>query len=117
MLTYPFLYMIALFLATGQLFTIPIMLFWYFVDPEILVEGERENGELIPRDNYSMVYAETDAITALLFLDMRYLYKGKDSFTISVENFLVHYISSLTLIAISPLLFPIMSTWLGVSLF
>ena len=78
MLTYPYIYFISLYLAPAQLWTIPIMMFWYFVDPEIIVEGERANGELIPRsDNYAQIYAESDAITGLLYFDMRYLYKGK----------------------------------------
>ena len=37
MLTYPYIYLISLYLAPSQLVTIPLMLFWYFVDPEILV--------------------------------------------------------------------------------
>ena len=50
------------------------MMFWYFIDPKILVAGKREDGSAIPADNYAMIYAEADAISALLFLDMRYLY-------------------------------------------
>ena len=117
MLAYPYLFFIALMLAPAQLYTIPIMLFWYFIDPEILVDGVRANGEQIPRQNYSVIYAETDAITGLLFLDMRYLYKGKESFIISVSNYLVHWISSLTLLLLSPLLMGPMLIWLFISTF
>ena len=117
LLAYPYLYFISLYLAPSHLVTIPILLFWYFVDPEILVKAERANGELVPQDNYSRIYAETDAITGLLFLDMRYLYKGKESFKISVSNFIVHWITSLTLIILSPLLVIPMFFWLISSVF
>jgi len=49
------------------------MIFWYLIDPEILVD-KTVDGVQLPRDNYAYIYAESDAITSLLFLDMRYLY-------------------------------------------
>jgi len=48
-----------------QLNTIPIMLFWYLIDPYIFIKGERKDGTAIPADNYAMTYAEADAINAL----------------------------------------------------
>jgi hypothetical protein len=92
------------------------MIFWYLIDPAILVEKVVDDIQ-IPRDNYAYIYAESDAITALLFLDMRYLYKGKESFQISLTNFAVHWVTSLILIVTSPLsVFP-MLMWLSIAAF
>lgn len=64
-----------------------------------------------------MIYAESDAISSLLFLDMRYLYKGKESFTISITNMAVHWVTSLVIIVTSPIMVMPMSIWLGISFF
>lgn len=64
-----------------------------------------------------MIYAESDAISSLLFLDMRYLYKGKESFTISITNMAVHWVTSLVIIVTSPIMVMPMSIWLSISFF
>lgn len=116
-LVYPYIYFMALAVSFTQLVTIPIMLFWYLIDPEILVAGTREDGTAVPQDNYAMIWAESDAITALLTLDMRYLYKGKDAFTISVTHFITHWVTSLVLVTTSGVMFFPMGVWLLISAF
>ena len=91
-------------------------MFWYGVDPEILVDGVRHNGEEIPKDNYAMLYAEMDAITGLLFFDMRYLYRGKQSFRISYSNFLIHWITSVVILVLAPFLLIPIIYWLQFSI-
>merc|ERR1712070_652339 len=83
----------------------------------ILVAGQREDGSNIPANNYAFIYAESDAITSLLFLDMRYLYQGREAFTISITNFCVHWVTSLLLIVSALFLVIPMAMWLGVSFF
>ena len=91
------------------------MLFWYLIDEEILVAGVREDGSNIPRDNYAAIFAESDAIQSLIWLDMRYLYKGKESFTISITNLAIHWVTSLTLIVTSPIMIFPMALWLMIA--
>lgn len=64
-LMYPYIYFISLSINVMQLNTIPIMLFWYLIDPYIFIKGVRKNGTNIPADNYALTYAEADAINAL----------------------------------------------------
>lgn len=93
------------------------MLFWYLIDPYIFIKGTRKDGTTIPADNYAMTYAEADAINALQYGDMRYLYLGKESFTISTVNFLVHWVSNLVALITAPLVAPFMLVWMSISIF
>lgn len=93
------------------------MMFWYLVDPEILTVATRPDGTGVPQDNYAAIYAESDAITALLFLDMRYLYKGKKSFNISFGGMALHWLGALLILGTSWLLAYPMLIWLGISFF
>jgi len=114
---YPYIYFISLSINVMQLNTIPIMLFWYLIDPYIFIKGTRKDGTTIPADNYAMTYAEADAINALQYGDMRYLYLGKESFTISTVNFLVHWVSNLVALITAPLVAPFMLVWMSISIF
>jgi len=116
-LVYPYIYYIALSVSFAQLNTIPIMMFWYLIDPEILVAAFRPDGSGVPRDNYAAIYAESDAIQALLFFDMRYLYKGKKSFNVSIGGMALHWLGALLILSSSWLLIYPMSIWLGISFF
>ena len=78
-MVYPFIYFISLTLNLTQLNTIPIMLFWYLVDSRIFVK-EFKDGTKIISDNYTMIYAQSFAINAILYGDISYLYIGKRSF-------------------------------------
>ena len=100
-----------------QLNTIPIMLFWYLIDPFIWIKGTRPNGTNIPEDNYALIYAESDAINAMCYGDMRYLYYGKGSFNISIVNFLIHWVSNVVQLVLSPLVAPVMFVWIFISAF
>ena len=64
-----------------------------------------------------MIYAEVDSITQMLYGDLGYLYYGKEDFSVSNVNFLLHYTTCLIQMLTSPFFTPIMFVWFFVSLF
>lgn len=93
------------------------MMFWYLVDPHILVAAYREDGSGSPQDNYAAIYAESDAIQSLLFFDLRYLYKGKKSFNVSFGGMCLHWLGALIILSTAWLVAYPMFIWLGISFF
>ena len=117
LLVYPYIYFIALSTSLTQMTLIPYMMFWYLVDPNIFVVGKREDGTNIPNDNYAEIYAEADAVQAMLFFDLRYLYKGKQAYTIDFGNMCIHWLLAFLLLTTAWLIWYPMVIWLGISAF
>merc|ERR1712070_902159 len=85
------------------------------MDPSLLISGQRLDGTFVPADNYAMTFARVDAITALLYGDLSWLYKGNEALKISLIGFINNFVFNLVNMLISPLLFIPMSIWLMIS--
>lgn len=112
---YPYIWFYSQYFIWTHLSITPVILAWYLIDPSILVSGRRADGTNIPRDNYATVYATVDSITALLYGNLNWLYKGKEAYTIDVTSLVNHYVFNLVNLFTSPLVVWPMTTWLGIS--
>ena len=57
LIMYPFIWFYAEIFDWYHLAVSVVMLFWLIVDPNLLIQGTREDGTGIPRDNYASIYA------------------------------------------------------------
>lgn len=76
---YPYLWFYSQFFVWTHISIIPALIAWLLIDPNILIKGQREDGTNIPRENFALTFAEVDCITAMLYGDLKWLYKGKDA--------------------------------------
>lgn len=115
--TYPYIWWFSQYFIWTHLSITPVFLIWLLIDPSILVSGQREDGTLIPRDNYAYVFATVDAITAMMYGDLTWLYKGRDGLQISFMNFLNHFVFNVINFLLTPLLVWPMYIWTFISTF
>ena len=109
---YPFIYFYSQLFVWYHIGISVMMLLWLMIDPSLLIEGYREDGTGIPKDNYAMIYAEVDAITGVLYGDFNYLYYGKQAYEIGFLSILNHLLYNIvflfTVPIVAPLMFPLM---------
>ena len=73
---YPYIYFANLLQVGTNLIIIPILLFWYHVNPLVFTESPIHNADTTPRENtWIELYAKAESINAMLYLDLDFLWK------------------------------------------
>lgn len=103
-MAYPFIWWFSQGFMWTHLTITPILLFWSFIDDRILICGVSDKNNAIPCDNYAAVYISLDSITAMLYGDTKWLYKGRSEPDMDFEKILYHHMLNLINFLLTPFL-------------
>ena len=117
---YPYVYFANLLQVGTNLIVIPIIAFWYHANPTIFTQSGSEvwNWDTTVRQNsWIELYAKAEAINALLYLDLRFLWDPNHGLEISSISLARHFVANLVQVVTAPFLVAVMLAWAVVSAF